>query len=220
MSAGAWEIKERKKVLVGILHTDVVTLAWAFGLRNLIIPGDICPIAGMPFDHARNHLVQTMMQGGYEYVFFLDSDVIPGSDAILRLLSRNEPFISGLYSRRSPPHSIPVAIKNGQWVTNYVPGSVIEVDKVGAGCLLISRKFFESIPPQRPGYPWFDWRVNFQGTPGLDSEYCQSEDFTLCSHARAHGFRVMLDTSVVCRHCGYAQATHGQFVPMETIPNT
>ena len=48
----AWEIKQSKSVLVGILHTDLTTVAWSLGLRNLIIPGDILPVAGMPYDHA------------------------------------------------------------------------------------------------------------------------------------------------------------------------
>ena len=217
--AGAWEIKEAHKVLVGILHTDVTTLAWAFGLRNLIVPGHICPVAGMPYDMARNVVCRQALDGGFEYVFFLDSDIITPRDAILRLMAHKLPIVSGLYCRRSPPHGIPVMIRQGVWVQDYVPGSLVEVDVVGAGCLLIHRSVLEALPPSRPGSPWFDWRVNMQGM-GLSQEECQSEDFMFCRNAKKIGIKTFVDTSIVCKHVGYAEATHNRFVPMETTPHT
>jgi hypothetical protein len=51
--AGAWEYKHQNQVLVGILHTDLTSIAWALGLRNLQIPGKILPVSGMPYDHSR-----------------------------------------------------------------------------------------------------------------------------------------------------------------------
>ena len=47
---GAWELRQQSSVLCAILHTDNTTVAWALGLRNLILPGGIMPIAGMPYD--------------------------------------------------------------------------------------------------------------------------------------------------------------------------
>ena len=103
--AGAWEIKAAKQVLVGILHVDNVTVAWSLGFRNLIIPGEILPVTGMPFDMARNTICRHALEHDFEYVFMLDSDVIPPSDTILRLMSHRQPFISGVYCRRSPPQA-------------------------------------------------------------------------------------------------------------------
>ena len=214
----AWELKQSKQVLVCILHTDLTTIAWSLGLRNLIIPGDILPVAGMPYDMARNVGCKHALDNGYQWVFMLDSDVIPPRDAILRLMRHNLPFVSGVYCRRSPPHAIPVMLKNGVWITEYPANSIIEVDLVGSGCLLIHRSFLESIPHQRPGKPWFDWRVDLQGF--LPREECLSEDFTLCQHAIKNGWKVNVDTSIQCRHVGSAQATYGKFEPLETTPNT
>ena len=148
---GAWEIKEANQVSVGILHTDNVTMHWALGLRNLIIPGredlrlwnPISPVSGMPFDHARNACVAGMLSKPYcTHLFFLDSDVVPPKDAILRLMAHKLPIVSGMYCRRSPPHSLPVMIRNGTWYKDFKMGSMVEVDLVGAGCLLISREVF------------------------------------------------------------------------------
>lgn len=233
--ASAWEIREANQVAVAILHVEQTTIAWSFGLRNLKLPGKeelrrfnpFIPLTGMPFDHARNKSVEAMLSLGAEWLFSLDSDVVPPRDAVLRLLAHKHPFISGLYTRRSPPRSVPVAIRNGGWMVNFKPGAVEEVDLVGAGCLLIHRSIFESLPPQRPGHRWFDWRVNYAGlndgagNPLVPPGDCLSEDFTLCKAVREKlGIKVLVDTSVMCKHVGMAESTFGRFEPLDTSPHT
>lgn len=216
--AGAWELNKQPSVLCVILHTDVTTMAWAFGFRELIIPGGIMPLAGMTFDHARNMGAMASLDSGADYVFFLDSDVVPPKDAVLRLIAHNQPIISGVYCRRSPPVAVPVMIKNGNWVTEYPKNSIIEVDLVGAGCLLIHKSVLQKLPPQRPGKHWFDWRVDMRGV--LPHGECLSEDFTFCAWARKHGYKILVDTSIQCRHIGYGESTHGQFKPLEVVQVT
>lgn len=216
--AGSWEIQQQQSVLVNILHTDVTTVAWAFGLRNLQIPGGLMPLAGMPYDHARNVACQVTLDRGAEWLFFLDSDVIPPHDAILRLMSRQQPIISGVYCRRSPPVAIPVMMRGGQWVTSYPANSIIEVDVVGAGCLLIHRSVLERIPPQRPGKRWFDWRVDMKGL--MPDGECMSEDFTFCLHCRRNGYKILVDTSVQCKHVGLAESKYMSFGPLDASPIT
>lgn len=218
---GSWEIKEANKVLCYTLHTDLTTIAWAYGLRNLQIAGQCIGLSGMPFDQARNTACRHCLEGGYEWLFSLDSDVIPPRDTINRLIAHQLPICSALYCRRSPPHAVPVMIKNGQWVTSYVPGSMVEVDLVGAGALLIHRSVLEKLPPQRPqmGKHWFDWRVDCAGI--LPQGECLSEDFTFCVAARRDlGIRVWVDTSLVCRHVGFGEAAPGSFMPLNCTPVT
>ena len=217
---GAWELKQQNSVLVAIIHVDTTTVAWAFGLRNLIIPGPHpVGLAGMPYDMARNVACRYALEAGVDWIFFLDSDVVVPNDAILRLMAHRQPFISGLYCRRSPPHGVPVMMRGGQWVTKWPANQVIEVDVVGAGCLLISRQLLEKCPPQRPGKPWFDWRVDMQGI--LPPEDCMSEDFTLCQWLRKQSLaKILVDTSVKCRHIGYGEATYGRFEPCNATPVT
>lgn len=208
--AGAWELGPQYNVLVGILHTDLTSIAWALGFRNLVIPGQVMVVAGMPYDMARNTIAMRCLEGGFSHCFMLDSDVIPPADAVLRLLKHDKPLISGMYCRRSPPISLPVMMRNGQWVTEFKRGSVIEVDVVGAGCLLIRRDVLERMPAQRPGHQWFDWRVDLQGL--MPREECQSEDYTFCRHAKKTlGIPTLVDTSIECKHVGLAQSTFGRF---------
>lgn len=218
---GAWELRDAHRVLVGILHVDHTSIAWALGLRNLQIPGAVMPVAGMPYDMARNVICMKALEGGFTSVFFLDSDVIPPPDTIPRLLAHRLPIVSGMYCRRSPPHGLPVMIRNGQWFTDFVVGQMVEVDMVGAGCLLIQREVLEKMQPQRPqaGKHWFDWKVDARSV--LPDGQALSEDFSFCVEVRRQlGVRVMVDTSIQCRHVGLAQATLGQMTPCEATPVT
>ena len=212
----AWEIPPN--VIVGILHTETVPIAWSFGLRNLIIPGQYppVPVAGQPFDMARNTIVHTALAVNADAVFMFDSDIVPPRDIILRLLASNQPIISGLYSRRSPPWSVPVARRNNDWLKDYTPGEIVEVDVVGTGCLLIRTDVFRHLAqyPQdaRRGKIWFDWKCDMPGLPPGEST---SEDFSFCLHARRFGYKVLVDTGIVCHHVGYGEATHGHYKPAE-----
>lgn len=214
---GAWELRQQSSVLCAVLHVDTTSIAWAIGLRNLIIPGPVMPLAGMPYDMARNVACMRTLESGAEWLFFLDSDVIPPRDAVPRLMAHKKPIVSGIYCRRSPPCSVPVMIKDGSWMTSFPPQGLFEVDLVGAGCLLIHRTVLEQLPPLDPGHHWFSWRVDMKGTPGMVDGECLSEDFSFCVHARRHGFPVLVDPTIQCKHIGFAQATFGQFAPLDVV---
>lgn len=173
---GAWELNS-PSVIVAILTRGIVPTKWSQGLRTLKIPGGRDPIylTGMPFDHARNSACNTMLKEGYEWLFFLDDDVIPPADAIEKLMKHKLDIVSGLYYRRHLPVE-PVALRNvpggRQYVKDFQPGQLVEVDIVGAGCLLIHRRVFEGMPK-----PWFDWLCDHEELPEGQRI---SEDYAFC----------------------------------------
>lgn len=63
--------------------------------------------------------------------------------------------------------------------------AVVEVDAAGTGCMMIHRSVLEKVPR-----PWFSYREG--GT----------EDMYFCRKAKAAGFRVYGDLSVICSHSG------------------
>lgn len=223
--AGSWEIQQHNQVLVVILTREITTTAWAFGLRNLIIPGTLTGLSGMPFDMARNVGCQKVLDLGFQYVFFLDDDTIPPPDAILKLMAHKKPIVSGLYYRRNIPIQ-PVMLRelpdgNKQWVTEIDPGvsvdqPLMEVDYVGAGCLLINRDVLLSLPPMSNRCHWFDWTIDRTDLPENER---MSEDFNFCRNARKNGFPIFVDTSVHCRHVGLGESKiGGTYTPLELLP--
>lgn len=79
-----------------------------------------------------------------------------------------------------------VPIFDGQ----FPPGSMVECDVVGAGCLLVRTEVFERLKK-----PWFNWTIGEDPhNPGL------SEDFYFCEKAKKAGYKILVDTSCLCGH--------------------
>lgn len=219
MSNGSWELLNRQRTFVAILTREMVSSAWSGSFRNLIIP-DGCYrfIAGLPFHHARNQAVHDFLSMDFEYLFFLDDDVICPPDTIIRLQSHKLPIVSGMYFRRQPP-ICPCALRNQpggrQWLTNFKMPEMVEVDYVGAGCLLIHRDVFRTVKHNSVSSPWFDWTVD---RIDMEPNNRMSEDFTFCDRVREAGYKVLIDSSIQCRHAGLSTSGLGNNGQAEFVP--
>jgi hypothetical protein len=193
----------------------MVTTAWAESWRTLIFPerANRTFLYGMPFDHARSLGCQRTLETGHEYMFFLDDDIILPPDIIPRLMARNKDIVGGLYYRRQLP-AAPVMMKETeqgtQWICDYQPGSLVEADLIGSGCLLVKRKVLEIMPP-----PWFEWKCDPFRWPDLKPMERCSEDYDFCRKARALGFKLYVDTSIQCHHAGISAASAQGFTPLQ-----
>lgn len=215
---GSWE-ERGPQVLVAILTREFVSAQWASGLRELQLPPGTPPphfIAGRPFDDARNHACELALKEGIPSVFFLDDDVIPPSDAYFRLAAHQKEIVSGLYYRRhGPTPVVPCMQVNGQWVTAYTIPALLEVDLVGAGCLLLQTSILARLKK-----PWFEWRISREDLPPNQR---MSEDFQFCYEARRAGLKIHVDTSIQCLHVGMgkarAEVAGGTFTPLGWGPD-
>lgn len=206
---GAWEAAS-PNVLVATLTRELVTTKWAMSYRNLQLPPHSATsvLTGMPFDHARNTACENMLNNGFSWLFFLDDDVATPPDIIHRLLSHQKDIVSAVYNRRALP-ICPVALRydaqgQAQWVTGWPQGStLIDVDLVGAGALLIHRRVLE-----RMQKPWFEWELGRVDPPGAQNVPAKlSEDFAFCRKAkRNYGFQIFLDTTIQCEHIGLGES--------------
>jgi hypothetical protein len=212
--SGAWE-RESPSVLLAILTREIVSTKWALGFRNLALPvgSGVSFRTGAPYDVMRNGACSDALATGFQWVMFLDDDVVPPADTFFLLARHSVDIVSGLYYRRQPP-ICPVAMaydgdKKPQWVTQWSPpNSLVTVDLVGAGCLLIHRRVLERVPQ-----PWFEWQIG--KAPQPEGRTAMSEDFAFCVRAKEHGFKVHLDTSIGCEHVGlgHSSAADGSFRP-------
>jgi hypothetical protein len=216
--AGSWELINQNRVLTVTLTREIVSTAWAMGFRNLQIPGTYTFLSGMPFDHARNTGCQKLLELGWEWLFFLDDDIICPPDTIYRLMAHKLPIVSGLYYRRAEP-IVPCMLRENEkkdavnWVTNFTAGELLEVDLVGSGCMLIHRSVLTDIPVINNNCKWFEWRCDREDLPQLDRT---SEDFTFCKHVKKHGIKLYVDTSIQCRHIGLGESNiRSVYKPLE-----
>lgn len=190
-------MNERPKLLIGLPHKDNVTLEWALAFRNLQIniPSVFTCSRGTPIDMARNEIVKSAQAHGVEWIFFLDTDVVCPPDTITRLLSYNLPIVSGTYWTRAPPLEPTVwrEVPGGKQCIPFQPGQMVEADFIGSGCLLVHMSVFDHIEK-----PYFEWTLSFKDPN--DFMKGTSEDFDFCKKVRARGYKIMVDTSIICRH--------------------
>jgi len=158
----------------------------------------------------------------FDYLLFIDSDVIFAFEDIQKLLAYQKDVIAGTYFAKSIPF-FPVAgyydinkIENGfPKVTKEQVSSkkLLEVDWVGCGFLLLKRKIIDKIE-----YPWFDMRVIDLPKPAKRGgnitikKELLSEDISFCTKIRELGYKIFLDTSVLLKHIGKSNFTIEHFL--------
>jgi GT2 family glycosyltransferase len=200
-----------KKVLVIVPSRGTTCIEWTFAFRNLELPegSDAGYVYGYSVDHERNQAVAAALRGGYEWLFFIDDDVIMPPGTFAKLASHNLDIVSGLYWKRWEPIEPAMRWDDGK-EHRFRMGDLVEVDFAGAGCLLIRRNVLEKME-----YPWFEWATS---RPDLPQRERDSDDYFFCRKARKAGFKVHVDTGVRCLHVGYGRAGFGNvFAPLRDI---
>jgi hypothetical protein len=208
---------------LGIIHTGIVTMDWALNFRYLNIPWNHVYFHGSnsPYDCSREMVVRSILKDHKpEYIFFLDTDVCMQRDGLVQLVQlaqqHNKPIVSGLYwAKKRDKTPMPCAwMKTGEKLDEgqiqymsfdikpYLDkNALIEVDVVGAGCLLIKSDIFKKLDESNPKKPYFQWGLTRKdentGKPLLQV----SEDFYFMDRcARELNIKPHLSTAVKCDH--------------------
>ena len=198
-------MNEKKRVSICIPLTDNIKSDFLLNFLNIINENvtkyDIKLVftKRFPLDAARNELVEKALIDNPDYLWFIDSDMLIPPNTLDHLVATNKDVISALYFQRKPPYRPVVCMmKDGKYrLLDYVKlNSLLEVDIVGFGCVLVKRKVFEKL--KEKGYDTFFDFKNIQS----DVTEQLNEDMTFCENARKQGFKVFLNTSVICIHIG------------------
>ena len=157
---------------------------------------------------ARNDLFRLAVEGEYDDMIFIDSDLEWNPHWIMELLSRPEDVIGGTYRKKTDEALIFVAkTKNLEASEN----GLIKVDGLGTGFVKLSRKAFMALwensqPYQnegREGRMVCDIQI-------VDGQLC-SEDVVLFDKLNKLGFDIWLHPSMSCVHMG-TKKFYGDFV--------
>jgi len=190
-----------------------VSVDWALSFAGMEKPlaWDVMRLSGLPWDAARTQAAIQCLNGGYQWLFQMDGDIIAPKETIPRLMSHRLPIVSGLYFQRFPTWTgmeaayLPVMFnevtdaggKGGkQPITEYKPGSLVEAHLVPAGCLLVHRSVFERFL-QNGIKRFFQWTLHADSEPPGTG---YSEDFVFSRKARELGYKCYVDSTIVCTH--------------------
>lgn len=133
-----------------------------------------------------------VLDGGYDALFVVESDMIPPADALIKLAAMNTDIASGLYMYRHGRPMVNALRKEGsknpgQSMTLFPNEAlrakrkgVVETGGAGIGCVLIKRRVLEDI--------------DFRNDHGA---YC---DWFFTADSMRAGFKWMINFDVVCGH--------------------
>lgn len=196
------EIMGDKKIRVLIAYPtarDIETASF-LSVYNLDVPNNVeteleC-FYGYNIDQVRNLIASYGIGHKFDYIFFVDSDIILPKNALRRLLESNKDIITGVYIQRKPNVRIPeIYVENQHGGMHNIDISEVQGNKVfriggcGFGCVLVKTNVLEKV-----GYPQFEYHDT------LDIKETLSEDVDFALKAKQKGFELFVDTSVKCEH--------------------
>lgn len=196
----------KKKILIAIPSYGAAEMETFRSIYNMDRCGHEVSfdfVRGYLIDAERNSICEMAINGGYDYMLQVDSDVVLPPDALRNLLDPETDIVMGVYTEKRYIGQHPEkgghtnAHKLGVAHSYILESSItyaefttprMEIKGGGTGCLLVSTAAL-----QKMRYPWFKF-VEYPSREHL------SEDLYFCEQAHAHGIPVWLDTRVRCGH--------------------
>ena len=163
---------------------------------------------------ARNTIADQAIDGGYDRVLWLDSDMTFEPDTLLKLsadIDAGCDFVCGLYFSRKQPIR-PVFYKNLWWnvskeglvdtgceiFRDYPKDSVFEIAGAGFGCVMTSTELLRKVR-DKYGSP-------FAPLMGM------GEDLTFCWRVKQTGGKMFCDSRVKCGHTAFVTVNENTYL--------
>jgi len=157
---------------------------------------------------ARNKAVKIAIEGDYDYLVFIDDDMVVPDNFIIRMKEEDKDIFSALSVSRDGENQVKVFKKvtfiNGKVATRYehianedLEKGIVEIGAVGMACTGIKREVFKNIYEKTLGL-CFHFRDEIIG----DMRLYLSEDLDFCDKANQLGYKIFVDTSLLTGHIG------------------
>jgi GT2 family glycosyltransferase len=192
-----------KKGIIGIPHTGLFHWQTVVALISLQYPENTLIkhhfMGSCLVYDARDSLINYAIQEDSDWIFFLDSDMVPPSDILVKLDKLNQPITSGLAFKRIPPFQPCFYTKVSfdketkkpalESPIEFPDQGILECQGFGMACTMIKREVWE-----KSGDMINDKKTWFFPLPEI------GEDLSFCLRARKAGFKLYVDLSVNCGH--------------------
>lgn len=159
-------------------------------------------------DASRSKMATNVLRDkNFTHLLFIDDDMAWSADLPIRLMQAEVDIIGVPYRKKKSSETV-FNIKHSEKV-EYLEGhpSIISVDGLGTGMILIKREVFETlenIVPLCIDSQMGDYRMFFHHTfiPVGDKQSYVSEDYAFCVLAKANGFKIWAYTDEEIAHIG------------------
>lgn len=150
---------------------------------------------------ARNSLFKLAIEGGYDDLFFIDSDVEWEPEWFFRFLDRPEPIVAAGLIKKTEDEGYTVKLlnKNLKWSED---GKLIEVDGAGTGFMKVSRFALEKLWEISEPYMNDGKENRMVCDIRVENGDLISEDYIVCKKWQDLGYKVWLDPTITINHIG------------------
>lgn len=145
---------------------------------------------------ARERIVEVAIKGNYDYLLFLDSDMVFTPDLLRKMLAADKDIVSGLAFMRKPPYNpclynrlrLGVAgEREEEFLTDFDAG-LVPIEGCGMACCMIKVSVLKEMRAHNSSLFW--------------PFYGYGEDLTFCIKARKDKFEIWGDTRIKVGHLG------------------
>lgn len=150
---------------------------------------------------ARNRVIKLALEGGYDDLFFIDSDCEWEPEWFFRLLDRPEPVVGAALIKKGDKEGYTVRITNKNLRYNE-DKKLIQVDGVGTGFMKVSRFAFEKIWEVSAPYDYEGQQHRMVFDIKVENGELISEDYVFGYKWQQLGYRVWLDPTITINHIG------------------
>jgi len=150
---------------------------------------------------ARNSLFKIAIEGEYDDLFFIDSDVEWEPEWFFRLLERPEPIVGAALVKKTDREGYTAKIldKNLKWSADK---KLLEVDGLGTGFMKISRFALEKLWEMSESYRSQDDDQRMVCDIKVENGELISEDYIICNKWQSLGYKVWMDPTITINHIG------------------
>ncbi len=217
--------KKKKRVLVGMpMYKSIEDKAFASytdflakGAHNKRLSINAMYHGGTYLDINREEIAQSAIDDGYDYLFFVDADMIFKPDTLDRLYDRNKGVTGAVYSIRGGKEHGPCIYTYNAKKDTYdmfkdwpINDGLVRVDGIGTGLLLIKISELKKIPAPRFAYLECE-------TPDKEGNRRRlGEDLSFCKRCAKQGIKIYADTHIWTGHLGTHIFTYRDY-QMSTI---
>lgn len=152
----------------------------------------------------RNDLVALAVEGGYDDLIFIDSDMEWDPQWIMELLDREEDVVGGTARKKTDEAEIYVAKTDD---LTYHDNGLIKCDGLGTGFVKLSRKAFTAVWDASPEYQNEGRTRRMVFNVEIVDGQLYSEDTALFRKLNELGFDCWLDPRMTCAHIGTKKFT-------------
>jgi hypothetical protein len=150
---------------------------------------------------ARNSLFRLALQGGYDDLFFIDSDCEWKSEWFFNLLDRPEPIVGGALIKKTEKEGYTVKLvdKELKWSKDK---KIIQVDGVGTGFMKVSRFALERLWEISEPYISEGEEHRMICDIKVENGDLISEDYVIANKWKSLGYKIWLDPTITLNHIG------------------